>query len=618
MLQPLKFQPGIYRESTDYSAQGRWTDGNFIRFREGFPEKINGWEKAATSTFLGVCRAMHLWSALSGTVYVALGTHLKFYAFDGGVYNDITPIRSTVTLGSNPFATTSGSAVVTVTHAAHGALANDYVTFSGASATGGISGTVLNAEYQITQIVDTNTYKFTASATASSNATGGGAAVVAAYQINTGLNSTFYGTGWGAGAWGRGSWGSAADISTEGQKLRLWSCWNYGEDLIFSPRDSAVYFWDSSAGGRGVLLSSVSGADHVPTIAKEVAVSNERHVIAFGCNPFNDTVQDRLLIRWSSKEDLLTWTPLSTNTAGDIRIPIGSFFVTHAQTSQEILVWSDAALHSMRYVGAPFIYGIDAQATKATVIGPKAKAVVNDSVYWMGNGRFFKYRGAVETLKCTVLEYVFNDFNQSQRDKVYCGSNLAWNEITWFYPSAASDEVDRYVTYNYVDDLWYYGTLARTAWLDRPDLAYPVATDTSGYMYYHDFGTDDGSTTPASAIPAYVESSFFELGNGDSYSYVDKFIPDVTFRGSSTDTQPSLTVTLTPSDWPGDANSTDGTLSGTVTRASSYSATVEQYTRYLNLRMRGRMMKVKYMSSATDMSWRIGTSRINIRTDGKQ
>jgi hypothetical protein len=297
---------------------------------------------------------------------------------------------------------------------------------------------------------------------------------------------------------------------------------------------------------------------------------------------------------------------------------LGSYFVTHIQTSQEILVWTDTSLHSVRYVGDPFFYGIDAQATKASIIGPKAKVVVNDTVFWMGNGRFYKYRGSVEVLRCTVLEYVFNNLNQAQRDKIYCGSNIAWNEVTWFLPSQTSEEIDRYVTYNYEEDIWYYGTLARTAWLDRPELSYPMATDAAGYLYYHDFGTDDGSTNPASALSSFIESATFKLGDGDRYMYVDKLVPDVTFRGSSSSVQPSVTFTFTPRDWPGSGNSVDGTMAGPTTRSSAYSATVEQYTNYINLRMRGRLMKMKIASSDTDMSWRLGTPLLNVRADGRQ
>jgi hypothetical protein len=623
VLQKIKFQPGIYRESTDYSAEARWFDSNLVRFRDGFPEKINGWDKATSASFRGVCRDMRLWSALAGTIYVSIGTHLKYYAFDGGTFLDITPLRSPqpAAMAASPFAIVSGSPTMTVTHAGHGAIANDFVTYSGATTIGAsnVTAAILNVEWQIATLVDPNTYTINLGFNADTTTSGGGTPT-SSYQIQTGLDTTFYGAGWGAGGWGRGGWGSAADTSIFGAKLRLWSTWNYGEDIVFCARDSEIYYWDSSAGGRAVYLRNVAGANTVPTVSKEVAVSNERHVISFGCNPFNSSTQDTMLIRWSSKEDSVAWLPLNTNTAGDIRIPIGSYFVTHIQTSQEILVWSDAALHSMRYVGDPFIYGIDAQASKATIIGPKAKAVVNDEVYWMGNGRFYHYRGAVETLPCTVLEYVFNNLNQSQRDKIYCGTNITWNEITWFYPSVSSTEIDRYVTYNYEEKIWYYGsTLARTAWLDRPDLSYPVATDASGYLYFHDFGVDDGSTNPPTALPAYIESTFFEMGSGDNYMFVDKFIPDVTFRGAS-EMIPgcTLTVAFTMADWPGDANSTDGTTGGITTRSSTYSATVETYTNYLNLRMRGRMCKVRYSSSETDMTWRIGTPRINVRPDGKQ
>lgn len=620
----LKFQPGFYTESTDYSATGRWIDGNYMRFRDGYPEPIKGWQKASPTAFLGKCRDMRWWSSLSGAVYVSLGTHLKVYAFTGS-FVDITPIRTTGTLGSNPFATNTatnsgGTTVITVTHAAHGCIVNDFVTYAGATGPiAGIAASVFNAEHQVIEVVNVNSYRIRVTGTAGSNTSGGGAAVTFATQINTGLDQTFFGNGWGAGTWGRGGWGSAADVGAEGAKLRLWTAAPYGEDLLFCLRDGPVYYWDSSAGGRGVLLSSLSGAADVPTATKEVTASAERHVICFGCNPYDSAVQDPMLIRWSTYEDATMWTPLPTNAAGDLRIPSGSKFITHVQTYQEILVFTDTSLHSLRYVGAPFYYGIDVISSKVSIIAPKAKAIAQDTVYWMGSGQFYSYRGALSPLNCTVLDYVFSDINESQRDKIYCGTNLTESEVTWFYPSASSDEVDRYVTFNYAENIWYYGTLARTAWLDRQDIQFPMATGADGYLYYHEYGAEDGSVSPGAAIPAYIESGYVEVGEGDRYMFVDKFVPDVTFRKSSeTVVNCSISVTFTMADWPGAADSVDGTTSGSVVRSSAYNATVETYTNYINLRMRGRMAKVKYSGNLAGMSWRVGTPRINVRPDGRQ
>ena len=615
----LKFQPGFYTESTDYSATGRWTDGNYMRFRDGYPEPIKGWQKASSSAFLGKCRDMRWWSALSGAVYVSLGTHLKVYAFTG-TFVDITPIRPPGALGADPFTPTNGSNIILVAHNGHGCIVNDFVTYAGATGPiGGIAASVFNAEHQIIEVVTVNSYRIMLSATANSGVAGGGAAVTFSAQINTGLDETFFGNGWGAGRWGRGGWGSAADTAAEGAKLRLWTAAPYGEDLLFCLRDGPIYYWDSSAGGRGVLLSSLSGASDVPTVTKEVTASAERHVICFGCNQFGEATQDPMLIRWSTYEDATMWTPLPTNAAGDLRIPSGSKFITHVQTYQEILVFTDTSLHSLRYVGAPFYYGIDVISSKVSIIAPKAKAIAQDTVFWMGSGQFYSYRGALSPLNCSVLDYVFSDINESQRDKIYCGTNLTESEVTWFYPSASSDECDRYVTFNYAENIWYYGTLARTAWLDRQDIQFPMAAGADGCLYYHEYGAEDGSTSPGSAIPAYIESGYVEIGEGDRYMFVDKFVPDVTFRKSSeTVVNCSISVTFTMADWPGAADSSDGTDSGSIVRSSAYNATVETYTNYINLRMRGRMAKVRYSSNLAGMSWRVGTPRINARPDGRQ
>lgn len=612
-FQKLEFRPGIMREATQYGAKPSWWDGDYIRFRAGKPEMIGGWTKAVSTTFYGTCRSLYAWTSLSGFNYLGMGTHLKFYVYNGGIIGDITPLRSTVGLSPDPIATISASNVITITHTAHGASTGDFITISGATAVGGISASLINTEFQITSAPNANTYTVVVAGAASSSTSGGGAGVTVAYQIAVGIDDTVFGAGWGAGSWSHDGWGDAADSSILGSTLRLWSQSNYGEDLIFCPRDGEIYFWDSSANGRGTLVSDAVGADNVPTVASEVLVSNERHVIAFGCNAWGTSVQDKLQIRWATSEDYLTWTPTAENSAGDLRIPYGAGFVTQLPTQNEIIVWTESSVHALRYVGAPFVYGMSTLATKVTIIGPKAKVSVGDTVVWMGNGKFYKYDGRVSAMQCTVEDYVFGDINLNQKWKTYAGSNTAFNELIFFYPSAGSNEVDRYVAWNYVDDLWYYGSLSRTAWIDRSVFDYPIATSTDSYLYYHEFGYSDGSTNPTSAIPAFIESAPLEIGNGETYGFVDQIIPDITFR-ASTSSSPTATLALTPRRFPGSAQGT--AVSGDVARSSV--VTVEQFTSLINTRVRGHQMTFKVSSNQADTNWRIGTPRIRVRSDGRK
>lgn len=610
----LQFKPGIMKESTQYAAMPYWNNSDYIRFRMGLPEVIGGWSKAITSQIVGKCRSLHAWTSLSNLSYIGMGTSLKYYVYDGGSYKDITPIRRTVTLALNSLTSLIGTGTVTVSDTSHGAAVGDFVTLSGATAFNGLTTVDLNAEFQIVTVPNANTYTITTTGTASGSGAGGGAAVQAQYQIAVGLDDSVFGGGWGAGPYSRNTWGSGYDGSVAGAQLRLWSQSNYGEDLIFVPRDNPIYFWDSSANGRGVALTSISGGSSVPTIAKELLVSQERHVIAFGCNPVDSSTQDNLLIRWSSKEDYLDWFPDQANSAGDIRIPIGASFVTQQQTQSEILVWTESSLHSLRYVGAPYYYGITTQANKSTIMGPKAKAAVGDVVYWMGANKFYKYDGRVQSMPCTVEDYVFNDINLIQKWKVYAGTNTSHNEVWFFYPCDDSTEVNRYVCYNYVDDVWSVGSLVRTAWLDRSVYDYPFATGTDGFGYFHEFGLSDGSTNPSSAIPAYIESAPFELGeSGEHYMYVDQYIPDMTFR-SSTSANPTATMTLTPRRFPGDNVSTAAT--GNIVRSAS--GTIEQFTTLLNIRLRAHAATLKISSNQADTSWRLGVPRIRVRADGRK
>lgn len=626
-LMKLQFKAGYYRDSTRYTTMGAWWDGDYVRFCLGQPESIGGWVKAISTQFLGSCRLMHEWGALNSDTIIAMGTHLKFYLNFGGAYYDITPIRKTTNpMTNNPFAVTNGNPIMTVTDNSHGAGPGDYVTFSGASTFAGLSSAALNKEFSITQVLSGNSYTVTLSETPNANISGGGAAVVAAYQVNTGLDtSTSSGTGWGAGPWGGAylgagtdtGWGQAANLSVSAnQRIGMWSAMNYGEDLIFNQRDGSLFYWDWTTGynARGVYLTAQTGATSVPQVATEVTVSAERHVIAFGADPFdNPGVQDRALIRFSSQESSVDWLPTNLNTAGDLRLILGSTFVTHIQTSQEILVWSNTSLHSMRYVGAPFYYGISVLASKATVIGPKAKAVMDDAVYWMAKGAFYRYAGRVEMLPCPILDNVFDNINPSQAEKIYCATNSLYGEVMWFIPEEGEQEVSRCVIYNTIQNIWYYNTMSRTCWMDRVSSAYPQATS-GGYLYFHENGATDGSTTPASAITSYLESAPVELGDGEKIIFANRFIPDISFRESESAGNPSVTVTLIPQNYPGSAYLTPDTAGGTVTRTST--VTVEQFTEKIDVRLRGRSIAMRIDSSTAGVRWHLGTPRLDGKPDG--
>jgi len=639
-LTKLQFRPGVNRETTSYTNEGGWFDCDKVRFRFGTPEKIGGWEKQSSNSFLGTCRALHPFVALSGESYLSVGTHLKYYINEGGAYNDITPLRQTTAAGDVTFAATNGSSTITVTDTNHGALENDFVTFSGAVTLGGdITADILNQEYQITAVVNANTYEIEARAVATltditidgqytptlvvanaSDTGNGGAAVVGAYQVNTGLDTTVAGTGWGAGTWGRGGWGSAASLTAIGDILRIWGHDNFGEDLVFNIRDGGIYYWDKSTSSapfaRAVALSDLAGADATtPTIAKQVLVSDkDRHIIAFGCDPQNDIgVQDPLLIRFSSQESPTTWESLATNTAGDLRIGSGSQIITAVETRQQMIVFTDVSLHAMQYLGPPFTFGISEISTNITVAGPLAAIAVEDTVFWMGREEFYVYNGQVQKLPCSVRSYVFNDFNSSQAEKVTAGINSSFSEIWWLYPSANSDNIDRYVIYNYQEQVWYYGTLARSVWLDRGINQFPIAASLDGYLYLHEKGLDDGSTTPATAISSYIESSQMDIGDGENFIFMRRLIPDLTFD-ASTAASPQADFILQTRNYPG------GPYLQTSTDAVTRTATVpvEQFTNQVNLRLRGRSFAMKIESSDMGVAWRLGSPRVDIRPDGRR
>ena len=561
---------------------------------------------------------------------IQIGSEQIRYATVTG--NDLEGITRGVN-GTIPAAHLSAAAVdcatLTVSDTAHGALDNDFVTFSGAVSLGSqITAAILNQEYQIVSIVNVDNYLIEARTVASissitttnglaptpvfadSSDTGnGGASVVGAYQINTGLDTTITGTGWSAGTWGRGTWGSGTSLLVSGAQLRIWSHDNFGEDLLYNVRDGGIFYWDKTSGttARGVALSSLSGASSTPTIAKQIMVSDrDRHILAFGCDPENDIgVQDPLLIRFSSQESLTDWAAQATNTAGELRLGSGSQIVTAAETRQQILVFTDTSLYAMQYLGPPFTFGVQLISENITMGGPLTAMAVDDQVYWMGLSEFYVYNGAVQRLPCSVRDYVFEDMNLAQMEKVTAGLNSENSEIWWFYPSAASDENDRYVIYNYMEQAWYYGTLARTAWLDRGIEEFPIAAAPDHYLYNHEFGFDDGSTSPASAINAFVSSSPLDLADGQQFTFVRRLLPDVSFRNSSAPV-PSIDITTRVRNFTG--------ASFLSTTTSEIGAATDQ----VHLRLRGRQVSIEVASDETGVAWRLGSLRYDLQPDGRR
>lgn len=614
-LQKLQFRPGVVTDVTGYTNDGGWRDSNLVRFRFGFPQSVGGWEKIAAHTqFLGSCRSMLNWITLSGSNLLGLGTNLKYYLERGEEYFDITPLRATVTL-SNPFTATSGLSTINVYDADHGCLNGDFVTFSGAVGLGGnITAAVLNKEFEVTY-VDVNNYTITVSATANGSDTGnGGASVVAAYQINTGLDTQVGGTGWGAGTWGRGGWGSATTVSV-GNTLRLWSQDNYGEDLIYCVRNGGIYYWDASSGltVRGVSLDSLSTDPQTPNIAIQVMVSDrDRHVLAFGSNYGGSTAQDPLIIRFSSQEDPFTWTSTATNTAGDLRLGSGSAIIKAVETKREIVVFTDLAAYSLQFIGPPYTFGLQQLAAGISVAGFNSLAAVDDTIYWMGKSAFYVYSGKVDNIPCPVNNYVFGNFNFSQADKVFAVPNSEYGEVTWYYPSANSDENDLYVTYNYADKVWTYGALARTAMLDRGVRLYPIGAGVDRYLYNHEYGLNDGSTTPPSPLNAYIESSPMDLGEGDRFSFVRRILPDVSFVNS--DNSPELDLVLKTQNYPG-SNYQSGSDSAIVQTAV---IPVQQFTPVKDVRLRGRSVIFRIESNKVGTRWILGSPRLEIQPDGRR
>jgi len=618
-LKKLLFKPGINKEATRYATEGGWYDCDKIRFRNGFPEKIGGWTRKSENTFLGVCRSLWSWTTISGLKLIGAGTNLKFYIDQGGEFFDITPIRLTTTSGDITFTATPGDSRVLVNHTAHGATAGSFVTYSSAVSLGGaITATVINGEHTVDEVVDVDSYYVDFGVAANASDTGNGSGVIGAYQVNIGPEVPVPVVGWGSGGFGLGTW-STGSGGTE--RLRLWNQANFGEDLVFGPKGGGIYYWDASNSvtTRGVALSSLGGASDVPTVQNLIFVSDNRFVFTLGTNIVGSSAVDPMLIRWSDQEDAVNWTPAATNQAGSLRFSRGSEIVAVRQARQEVLIWTDVAVYSLQYLGAPEVWGAQFLGDNISVINQNAVVYVQGQAFWMGKDDFYYYDGRVQPLPCDLSRYIFDDLNFTQARQVFAGINEGFTEIWWFYCSEGSTTIDRYVIYNYGEQIWYYGSLARTAWVETGLEEYPIAATYSNNLVYHELGVDDAVSATPQAIDAYITSSDFDIDDGDKFSFVRRMLPDITFSGSTIDS-PAVTLTLTPLKGSGSGYNSPASEGGNSSAAVTRSATVpvEQFTDQIYLRIRGRQLVFKIESDAVGVQWQLGAPRIDLRPDGRR
>lgn len=713
-LTKVVLKPGVNRENTRYTNEGGWYESDKVRFRQGTPEKIGGWTRISSFTFLGVCRSLWNWvTYTTGLNLIGVGTSSKFY-IENNVYYDITPNRTTVTL-NGPFTTNvatniGGKTTVVVTDSLGGFAEGDYVSFYGASA---VAGVTVYGEYVLTYLTST-TYSIQVVGTATSSITGGGNPVYAVYQVTTGATTYTPNVGWGAGAWGAGPWGIGPPIVISSGGVRIWSQVNWGEDLVFGPRNGPIYYWDASIGvtptvvtmtnanpcvvtcnlgltegtvvsfittgtlptgvgpgtttlipgvnyyvraipastttfnisatalgalintsggtqsgthsvsPRGYALTVLAGSDSsAPETATTFTVSDiSRFLLVFGTNDYpgtiNENILDPMLVRWSDQESLTTWFPAITNQAGSVRLSHGSKIVTTLQSRQEILVWTDSALYSFQYLGPPYVWGTQLLADNISVISPNSVVMASGITYWMGIDKFYKYDGRIQTLRCDLRQYIYSDINLTQVDQVFGSTNEGFNEVWWFYCSSGSLVIDKYVVYNYTEDIWYYGTMARTAWLDSGLRNYPIAATYSYNIVNHEDGVDDNVSGTPVAIEASITSAQYDIGDGHNFAFVYRMIPDLTFRGSTAGTTPQITMYLQGLNNSGSGITQSGysdvTYSGTVPSVIN----VDQFTGQVYIRVRGRQMQMQITSNTLGTQWQLGSPRIDVRPDGRR
>ena len=701
-LKKILFRAGVNRENTRYTNEGGYYESEKIRFRQGTPEKLGGWLQISANTFLGICRSLWSWVTLAAQNLMGVGTNLKFYIQNGGAYYDITPIRKTSTL-SNPFATSTasnsgGNTTVTITDTNHGATNGSYITiyYSGSAPTvGGV--TVPVGQYVITYLT-ANTYSITVSGTASSSTTGGGTVYVS-YQTNVGPEFAIPLVGWGAGAWSAGTWGNGG---TSTIPLQLWNQMNYGQNLLYGPRGSPLYYWDANTGyqsttctitiaspavltlvyaldngtavtltttgylptglvpgtvyyvinasgatcnlsatyggsaintsgtqtgtqyiaARGYPLASVGGSDgYAPLYQNTFTVSDaSRFILVFGTNDIGSTTLDPMLIRWSDQDSLTTWYPAITNQAGSVRLSHGSKIITTVQSRQEIVVLTDSSVYSLQYLGPPYVWSSQLLGDNISIAGPNAAVIASGITYWMGVDKFYKYDGRVQTLSCDLRQYVFESINKNQFDQVFSSTNEGFNEVWWFYCSLNSNVVDKYVIYNYLENVWYYGTMGRTAWIDSGLNDYPIAATYSKNLVWHENGVNDCTDSVTGlAIDSYILSSEFDIDDGHNFGFVWRMLPDLKFDGS-TAASPQVTITLYPMQNSGSGYNSPLSLGGnayaTSTRTSTYP--IEAYTGQIYTRVRGRQMAFKIEGNQLGLQWQLGSPRIDIRNDGRR
>jgi hypothetical protein len=643
-LSKLVFKPGINKDQTDYASEGGWYNMDKARFRSGFPEKIGGWTVSTLQPYVGTARSLFAWNTTDGGDPIGIGTNEKMYITVGGNLIDITPIRITYTHSSSPstdncFKTTVSIKTVTVTITGHGATEGAWVTFSGATAVGGVPATDLNKEFKIFNVTS-NTFQITvATAATSTVAAGGGTAITAAFQINIGNVNTTTGYGWGAGAWGRGSWGSGSSVPIYTQPRLIFQD-NFNQDLIFNIEDANIYYWvyNTVSTARAVLLSSLVSAIAVPQQVGKIAFTSEGFLLALGCTTYDATAPspnytgyyDPLMIRWSNVDPNVgpepeVWQPTLTNTAGFLRVQAGSRIITSIGTRQETLIFTDVSLNSLQYLGTAEVFGLQQLSAHISIISPNAVVGANNITYWMGNDKFFTYSGRVDTLPCTLRQYIFQDINRDQSHKFFSGSNVQFNEVIWFYCSATATEIDRYVIYNFSENIWYYGQLNRTAWIDAVINEYPVAAS-SNWIYFHENGTDDGQPLGAAPLPmtSYIQSADVDISDGDKYMLLRRLIPDVNFGGSESRNPvtgapitPQAQVTVGVRNFPGAASASTNASGVTTERdVVTATATIDQYTNQVFIRARGRQMNFKIGSDTVGTQWQLGMPRFDARPDG--
>jgi hypothetical protein len=653
-LSKLVFKPGVNRDQTDYASEGGWYVTQHVRFRSGFPEKIGGWIVENLNSYTDSARSLFPWSTTDGSTLLGIGTNSRVYVGAGTMLYDITPIRATYTHATTPTTdncinTTSGSKVVTVKITGHGTTADSWVDFSGIAGTtiGGIPVSEMNTSVQVTSVIDSNTFTFNATTTATSTTTNqGGIAITAVFYLNAGYPITTAGYGWSTDTWGRSTWGSGSTTPIY-DPARLVFMDKFNNDMVFNTQYDSVagtggdiYYWfySNSFNNRAVLLSSISGAVAVPQKVQKIMFTPQGFLFALGCTNYDPTAlapdylgaYDPLLIRWSNVDPTdgpqpEVWQPTSTNTAGFLKLQSGSKIITAINTRQETLVFTNSSLTSIQYLGTAEVFGLQELAHNISIIGANAVVGSNNITYWMGRDRFYVYSGRVDTLPCTLRQYIFNDINYTQSALFFASVNNEYTEIIWFYCSSQSNEIDRYVVFNYLENIWYYGQLSRTSWIDSGVFNYPIAVS-NGWVYQHEYGTDDGQPLGAPPLPieAYIQSADVDVNDGDKYMLLRRVIPDVNFNGSEINNPvtgativPQATITVGVRNFPGAANSTFNE-EGQITAADvvTTTATIDQYTNQVFIRARGRQMNFKIASNSVGTQWQLGMPRVDARPDG--